>query len=143
TEEALAVLRHALELAVEHDLTSAALRAYFNLAFGAAGRDRWDESMRINEQGLELARRRGDRTWEQAFISHTRGDRTVLGHWDEVLPTEEELAEFSRANVAQGGLDILWTGVLINVQRGRLDEARQIASHFPPEPSAEVQEAAA
>jgi class 3 adenylate cyclase/tetratricopeptide (TPR) repeat protein len=142
-EEALAVLRHALELAVEHDLTSAALRAYFNLAFGAAVRDQWDESMRINEQGLELARRRGDRTWEQAFISHTRGDRTVLGQWDEVLPTEEELAEFSRANVAQGGLDILWTGVMINVQRGRLDEATQIASHFPPEPSAEVQEAAA
>jgi class 3 adenylate cyclase/tetratricopeptide (TPR) repeat protein len=142
-EEAFALLRHALEIALEHDLTSAALRAYFNLAFGAAGRDRWDESMRINQQGLELSRRRGDRGWEQAFISHVRGDRTVLGEWDEVLPTEEELAELKRANVAHGGLDVLWTGVVINVERGRLEEARRIASHFPPEPSAEVQETAA
>jgi class 3 adenylate cyclase/tetratricopeptide (TPR) repeat protein len=142
-EESLALLRHALEVALEHDLTWAALRAYYNLAYRAAGRDRWDESLQINEQGLELARRRGDRGWEQAFISHGRGDRTVLGLWDEVLPTEEELAEVSRANVAHGGIDVLWTGVLINVLRGRLEEARQIASHFPPEPSAEVQETAA
>jgi class 3 adenylate cyclase/tetratricopeptide (TPR) repeat protein len=141
-EEALAVLRHALEVAVDHDLTSAALRAYYNVAFAAAGRDRWDESMRINEQGLELARRRGDRSWEQAFISHIRGDRTVLGEWDDVIPAEEQLAEFSRANVAHGGIDVLWTGVLVDVQRGRLEEARQLASHFPPEPSAEVQETA-
>src|SRR5205823_5549110 len=69
-EEALALLRHALEIALEHDLTSAAQRAYFNLAYRAAGRDRYDESIAINEQGLELARRRGDRGWEQAFISH-------------------------------------------------------------------------
>ena len=142
-EEAHALLRHALELALEHDLTSAAFRAYYNLAYEAAGRDRWDESMRINEQGLELARRRGDRGWEQAFISHLRGDRTVLGQWDEVLPTEEELADVSLANVAQGGLDILWTGVMIHLQRGRLEEAKQIVSHFPPEPSAEIQETAA
>jgi class 3 adenylate cyclase/tetratricopeptide (TPR) repeat protein len=142
-EEALALLRHALELALEHDLTSAALRAYFNLAYRAAGRDRWDESTEINQQGLELARRRGDRGWEQAFMSHLRGDRTMLGQWDDVLPSEEELAEVSRADVTQGGLDILSTGVMINLHRGRLEEAKRIVSHFPPEPSAEIQERAA
>ena len=142
-EEALALLRHALEVALEHDLTSAALRAYFNLAFRAAGRDRYEESIEINEQGLELARLRGDRVWEQAFMSHLRGDRTVLGRWEEVLPTDDELAEVSRADVTQGGLDILYTGVLINLQRGRLDEAKRIVSHFPPQPSAEIQETAA
>jgi hypothetical protein len=67
----------------------------------------------------------------------------VLGLWDEVLPTNEELADFSHANVAQGGIDVLWTGVLVNVLRGRLEEAKRIASHFPPEPSAEIQETAA
>jgi class 3 adenylate cyclase/tetratricopeptide (TPR) repeat protein len=142
-EESLALLGHALELALEHDLTSAALRAYFNLAFRAAGRDRYDDSIQINEQGLELARRRGDRGWEQAFISHLRGDRTMLGQWDEVLPTEDELADVSRADVTQGGLDILSTGVMINLQRGELEEAKRIVSHFPPEPSAEIQEKAA
>jgi ATP/maltotriose-dependent transcriptional regulator MalT len=67
----------------------------------------------------------------------------VLGDWDDVLPTVEELAELSHANVAHGGMDVLWTGVVINVEGGRLEEARKIASHFPPEPSAEVQETAA
>jgi class 3 adenylate cyclase/tetratricopeptide (TPR) repeat protein len=142
-EESFALLRHALEVALAQYLTTAALRAYYNLAYRAAARDRWDESLQINQQGLELARRRGDRGWEQAFISHQRGDRVVLGMWDEVLATEEELAEFHHANVAQGGIDVLWTGVLVNVMRGRLEEARRIASHFPPEPSAEVQERAA
>jgi tetratricopeptide (TPR) repeat protein len=142
-EESLALLRHALQVALEHDLTAAALRAYFNLAFRAAGRDRYEESIQINEQGLELARLRGDRGWEQAFLSHLRGDRTVLGQWDEVLPSEEELAEVSRADVTQGGLDILSTGVLINLQRGQLEEAKRIVAHFPPEPSAEIQETAA
>jgi len=142
-EEGHALLRHALELALEHDLTSAALRAYFNLAFYAAGRDRYDDSVRMNEQGLELARRRGDRGWEQAFVSHLRGDRTHLGQWDEVLPTEDELADVSRANVAHGGLDILWTGVMVNLQRGSPEAAKQIVSHFPPEPSEEIQEIAA
>jgi tetratricopeptide (TPR) repeat protein len=142
-EEALALLRHALQVALEHDLTAAALRAYFNLAFRAAGRDRYEESIQINEQGLELARLRGDRGWEQAFLSHLRGDRTVLGQWDEALPGEEELAEVSRADVTQGGLDILSTGVLINLQRGEVEEAKRIVSHFPPEPSAEIQETAA
>ena len=142
-EESLALLRHAVEIALEHDLAAATLRGYFNLAFRAAGRDRHEESVEINERGLELARRRGDRNWEQAFISHLRGDRTMLGQWDEVLPSEDELAQVGWAGVTQGGLDILSTAVMINLQRGRLEEAKRIVSHFPPEPSAEIQEAAA
>jgi tetratricopeptide (TPR) repeat protein len=32
--------------------------------------------------------------------------------------------------------------VLINLQRGQLEEAKRIVAHFPPEPSAEIQETA-
>jgi hypothetical protein len=44
-EERAALLRHALEVAVEHDLSSAALRAYVNLAESLHRRDRYEESL--------------------------------------------------------------------------------------------------
>src|SRR5205807_6559695 len=57
-EEGLAVLKHALEISLEHDLSDSAMRAYFNLAYQMGARDRFDEATRIDTQGLELARRR-------------------------------------------------------------------------------------
>src|SRR5262249_15263818 len=55
-EEASALLRHALELALEHDLAAATLRAYFNLSYVAANRERGDEGRDVLERSLALAR---------------------------------------------------------------------------------------
>ncbi len=140
-EEAQALVRHALEVALEHDLTNEALRGYYNLAYRAVGRDRYDEAREIDEQGLALARRRGYHAWEEGFIGHLRGDRTLLGDWDGVVPTDEELAALSGAHVG-GGLDILMTAPAILFHQGRADEIETIVSAFPPEPSREVQEMA-
>ena len=87
-------MRHALDHALEHDLAEDALRAYFNLSFLAAGRrpHRGGQS-RLDELGRDLARRRGNRQWEEAFEGHLRGDRLFLGEWDRVESAARGAAE--------------------------------------------------
>jgi tetratricopeptide (TPR) repeat protein len=91
-EEGLALMRHAVRLALESDQSEIALRAYFNLAFLAACADLIDEASRIDEQGLELARRRGNRQWEESFVGHLRTNHLFLGDWEGIEPPLEELA---------------------------------------------------
>ena len=142
-EEGLALIRHALDLALEHDLGEAALRAYFNLSYLAACRDRIEEASRIDEEGLELARRRGSRQWEESFVGHLRTNRYFFGEWDGIAPSLDELR-------AAGWDELVWSlrldfaGMLvpIDVARGRLEEAREILAYVPAEPRAEAQERA-
>lgn len=81
-QEATAALRHALALADEHDLPAAALRARFNLAGIAQARHRLVEAVDEVEQGLTLARERGDRRWEERLRAQSVGPLVVLGRWD-------------------------------------------------------------
>jgi tetratricopeptide (TPR) repeat protein len=75
--EGLALLRKGLEIALEHDKPSAALRAYYNLADLTVQIDRAPESAQLAEDGLALARRLGNRYWEWSFLGlHIRS-----GHW--------------------------------------------------------------
>ena len=59
--EGLALLRYALEVALEHDKPSAALRAYYNLADSLSQVDRYEEADATVRDGLALARRVGNR----------------------------------------------------------------------------------
>ena len=140
-EEGLGTLRHGLDVALEHDLTEAALRGYFNLSFLLAGRDRWLDATSSDEAGLELARRRGNRQWEESFNSHLRGNGFVLGDWDAAdLPVAElEETEWD-ALLWSVRLDYADAAVVLNVERGRLDTARTIMEHVPAEERVETQE---
>jgi class 3 adenylate cyclase/tetratricopeptide (TPR) repeat protein len=140
-QEGLGILRHGLEVALEHDLTEAALRGYFNLSFMLGGRDRWADATSADEAGLELARQRGNRQWEESFSSHLRGNGFMLGDWDAAdLPLA--VLEESRWD------ELLWSvrldyanaAVVLNVERGRLELARAIMEHVPAEERAETQE---
>ena len=59
--EGLVLLRYALEVALEHDKPSAALRACYNLADCSAQADRYEEAADAVRDGLALARRVGNR----------------------------------------------------------------------------------
>jgi tetratricopeptide (TPR) repeat protein len=88
-EEGFALLRHALYLALEHDLPSAALRGYYNLSNLLYYHDRYDESRPIIDEGLVLARKLGYRSWEWIFSAERIFVLFMTGSWDEAL----ELAE--------------------------------------------------
>ena len=58
-EEAIALLRRSLELAQEHDIPRAIVRATTNLSYEMDGRDRIDEAAAYMRIGIETCRRLG------------------------------------------------------------------------------------
>jgi tetratricopeptide (TPR) repeat protein len=63
SEEALALVRHSLAVALEHELAYEALRAHNNLIVTLEWLDRHDDVTRLSAEALDLARRRGERLW--------------------------------------------------------------------------------
>jgi class 3 adenylate cyclase/predicted ATPase len=129
--EAHALLHEALDVALEHDLVNAALRAYNNLAVFLNIMDREEELRQVEVEALDLARRRGNRSFLIAFA----GSRSLTllrdGDWegafalaDEWLPTE---------STAQSG-QALHTGWLAwaALERDDEDEARRLLDMIAP-----------
>jgi tetratricopeptide (TPR) repeat protein len=120
-EEGRILLEGALERALEGELHAAALRAFNNLAVILESSDSYAEAIELTERALELARRVGDRVWENLFIGGPISGLTMLGRWDEALVRK---AEFE----SRGGLDIdsalSFPAIEIFCARGDLVEAR-------------------
>jgi tetratricopeptide (TPR) repeat protein len=83
-EEALGLLEHAIELGRTHEVGEPLQRALYNLSYQLAARDRFADEVTADLEGLELARRRGDRVGEQRCLGHLVFGRWDLGEWDEV-----------------------------------------------------------
>jgi predicted ATPase/class 3 adenylate cyclase len=139
--EGSVLLRHALEVALEHDKPSAALRAFYNLAdAGSSYGDRYEEAAETVRQGLAHARKVGSRYWEWTFLGYGY-PFYALGAWDEVLAMWDELPheDWTRARLAYG--TVLLSAVPVCVHRGRLDEAKRMVDAVGEfEHSADVQE---
>jgi class 3 adenylate cyclase/tetratricopeptide (TPR) repeat protein len=118
--ESEVLARRALEVALEHDLTEAAIRAYGNFASILFGRDRLREALDLFLAGRELARTVGDRGSEAWLAEWIRGLRIGLGEWDTVLAEDEALASTTEATRVWQGLNAAY----IFISRGELDEAR-------------------
>ncbi len=84
-QEAVGVLRQALTLAEEHHLPVVALRARINLAQISIERDRFEEALEEVNDGLAMARERGDRHWERQFNGQLMPSLHTLGRWDEAM----------------------------------------------------------
>jgi class 3 adenylate cyclase/tetratricopeptide (TPR) repeat protein len=139
--EGSVLLRHALEVALEHDKPSAALRAYYNLSdAGLSFGDRYEEAAETVRQGLAHARKVGSRYWEWTFLGFGY-PFYALGAWDEVLAMWDELPheDWTRARLAYG--TVLCSAVPVCVHRGRLDDARRMVEAVGEfDNSADVQE---
>ena len=82
-QEGMALARQALVIAEAHDLASVALRARYSLVGQTLGDNRFEEGIDQAAEAVALARERGDRPWERAFIGLQVGGLVVLGRWDE------------------------------------------------------------
>jgi class 3 adenylate cyclase/tetratricopeptide (TPR) repeat protein len=121
--EARLLLEGALSLSLAHHLHSAALRSYNNLIVILQQLDAFRESDRFLDQGLELARRIGDRRWESNFLAGSLGTLVVFGKWDEALARVEEARKMATTAYVHG----LTASVLpIYSSRGDLVEARRL-----------------
>jgi class 3 adenylate cyclase/tetratricopeptide (TPR) repeat protein len=138
--EGLVLIRHALEVALEHDKPSAALRAFYNLVDFRSLEDRYEEAADVVRQGLAHARKVGSRYWEWSFLG-LGYPFYALGAWDEVVAMWDELPheDWTRARLAYGA--VLSSAVPVSVHRGRLDDARRMVDAVGAfEHSADVQE---
>jgi class 3 adenylate cyclase/tetratricopeptide (TPR) repeat protein len=128
-QEAIALLRHALQIGLDNDLMDESGVAYFLLSDGCFRRDQYAEALGYLDESLALARKLGNRPYEWASLAERTYPLYMLGRWDEALTVGEE---FTREQLEAGGvmLSMLQTGVEIHVQRGELDAARQVFSMF-------------
>ena len=140
--EGLALLRYALEVGVEHDKPSAALRAYYNLADTLCDMDVYEEAAGFVRDGLALAGKVGNRWWEWNLLGLGYPFYS-LGDWDELQAMRSSLREedWLDARLAFGAT--LSSGVPVSVHRGELEEAERVVTLFAElETSADVQERA-
>ena len=117
-----ALLRGALEVALEHDAHLDAMRAYFNLGYAASLED--DTTATWDAEGLRFAQRVGDRNWERAFLGHLSMNEFAAGRWDEALALAHQAADgandlFSLAALAH-------PGATIHAYRGQADAAIEL-----------------
>jgi class 3 adenylate cyclase/tetratricopeptide (TPR) repeat protein len=82
-ETALGLISHALSVALEHDVSAAALRAYVNLAETLCRRDRYEMALENYDAGLALARRVGNRRYERQLLVESAYPLLLAGRWDE------------------------------------------------------------
>ncbi|HEY6836383.1 MAG TPA: adenylate/guanylate cyclase domain-containing protein [Gaiellaceae bacterium] len=139
-QESEALLRHSLRLAKEHGIQSSALRAQFNLGYHIAGEDRYEEAQEIDGEALEQSERRGDRVWVSAFRGHFRQTDYLLGNWDRVDASEEEISEAIEAGI-RARLDLFGVLPHVYLHRGQLDRLQGLIAKMP-ETSAEIQDIA-
>ena len=131
TNEARILLQGALEVALEHDLHPAALRAYNNLAWVLEMQDRPREVLVVCDRGVEHARRIGDRSLEENFVGGSLYTRYLLGDWDDAQAQAATLAETAATYQTQLlTLDL----IAIHAARGELAEARTSWEQLTEEP---------
>jgi class 3 adenylate cyclase/tetratricopeptide (TPR) repeat protein len=123
-EEALALLERAYAIALENELGPARRRALINLSYQQSARDNFPAAKRTDLEGLELARKRGDRDTEGMFLIHLLADNLLIGEWDEVLRVAAELDEDSFTGAERQNPRLMALPAL-RVARGELDEARR------------------
>jgi tetratricopeptide (TPR) repeat protein len=138
SEESIALVKHALELALENDLPWAALRAHANLGDTLARRERFDEALENHEATAALAARVGGARWQRMSLSDSSYVLGVRGDWDEAVAKAAEVLDEPQAGYIWGLFSLVSE---VYIPRGSLDEARDLlASLSRAETSADVQE---
>jgi class 3 adenylate cyclase/predicted ATPase len=93
-----ALLREALEIALDHGLLNSALRAYNNLMIALWNSGREDEGDALSVEAFELARSRGNVTYTTWFAGTRIVQLYLEGAWDEAMALAEDFLEDAPAN---------------------------------------------
>jgi tetratricopeptide (TPR) repeat protein len=141
-EESIALLQHALALAIEHDLPDVALRAYNNLAETMTDRDRYEDGLELYGRGLLLADRIGSGVWQRGLLSEIVFPLMMTGRWDEASDRATQVPDLDFAGADIIGL--LVSMPVIRIARGDVDGAEEVLEAFGGyRHSSDVQEVAA
>jgi predicted ATPase/class 3 adenylate cyclase len=128
-QEAQALLRFALDSAIEHDKPSAALRASYNLSDFLSQSDRYEDAATLVSDGLAQSRRVGNRYWELAFLGQLY-PFLALGEWDRALSMFGELPSDEWEHNWQAFTAGPMISVTLAAQRGRIEDALPLLDRF-------------
>ena len=120
-EQAYALIKRSLEIALENDLTQAALRAYNNLGDMLDRRDRYEEAIEVQSAGIALARKVGGRANEWRLLGEMAFMLLWLGRLDEARATLDHIPEHGRTLGASYALPIYLAAI-----EGDVAEARRL-----------------
>ena len=130
-EEAMALLRRALELAQEHDIPRAIVRSATNLSYEADGRDRIDEAAAYMRIGIDTCRRLGFLSEEWFLRQHVAGNALRQGRWDELLEMTRSLPDPKEEPAVLVGAEAFATcAAIVSVERGDPDEAIRLIDRW-------------
>ncbi len=119
--ESRGLMELALRIALDHGLDVAALRAYNNLGYLSEQQDRFEDAIQAAEEGLALARRRGDRAWEWPLLRNWTEFVYLAGDWDAATAAGAGFPETARQLTSEDfPADAL---IRIHVERGELEAA--------------------
>jgi class 3 adenylate cyclase/tetratricopeptide (TPR) repeat protein len=124
--ESGALMREALRVALDHDLTNPALRAYNNLAYLLGLHDQFEDAGAACADGIALARRSGHRNWEWILQTNLSEALYQAGEWDRALEIADDLPDEARV-IGFGAFPsevLFW----ISAYRGEHEVAREMAA---------------
>ena len=123
-QEGMALLRHSLDVALRGDAPVAALRAYYNLSNTSYYLDKWAPALETARDGLDLARRRGDRQWEWGMLTMIAGALMTAGEWDAALEAAAEIPHLEQdAATRFAAAELVLVIPQIRLARGQTEEA--------------------
>jgi tetratricopeptide (TPR) repeat protein len=133
-EEAHALVKHSLAIALDHDLPRAAVRAYINVSNLMHELLRLDDALGYQTDGVAFARRAGIRFAEWWLLAHRVYTHYALGEWD---AAERDAAEIPDPAEIQDATPPAATAaatlVHIHLARGDLEWAEEAAAkHWLP-----------
>ncbi len=142
--ESLALLRHALEVALAGGRDAAAIRAYINLSHRALVADDVNAAIGYEQAGIALSRRLGFQYSEWFLIGHRAEALSLRGEWDEAFSLSTNIPDWRENPDARVGASICAAVMVgIDIRRGDLD---RIDEDFAPcagfEGSSDVQTSA-
>jgi class 3 adenylate cyclase/tetratricopeptide (TPR) repeat protein len=140
-EEGIALLSHALTVALANDRSAAALRAFYNLAELTYGRDRYAEAIDLHSRALDLAVRVGNLQWEQLIREAMPYPLFMAGRWDEALERAGEISSWDWTGEMSAMLAVLPTICVNRGIREGLEKLAELAAQY--EGSSDVQRAGA
>ena len=128
-QESGALLKRALEIALDRDLVDEASVCYFWLSDQCFRSDEYADALGYLDEALAYARKHGNRPSEWAVLAERTYPLYMLGRWDEAQATNEE---FTQEQIDSGAmfLSLLQSGVEIHLQRGEPDGAHRVFSMF-------------
>jgi tetratricopeptide (TPR) repeat protein len=121
--EAVALLHGALALAESHGLYATRFRATYNLA-GRLYEDDPAAAFRVLKDGLDLARRLGQRGWFVTLAGFSVGAAIDAGEWDWATALADEVFQFEVPAEARLELETWLSNIL--AYRGEMDAARRM-----------------